>query len=400
LTLSSNRKLLTLFSSQERIDGRSFDQVRPISIDISVLPCTHGSALFTRGRTQSLVSLTLGGGQDEQRVEGIMEDEAKNLSFMLHYNFPPFSVGEVRPMRGPGRREVGHGHLAASALIPALPSREVFSYTIRLVSDILEADGSSSMATVCGSTMALMDGGVPIKEMIGGIAMGLLRNEKGDCIVLSDISGFEDAFGLMDFKVTGTDHKITAIQMDIKDHGGLSRQIFESALQQARRGRNHILDEMRKVLDKPKRELSTLVPRLVTFKIPSGKIGAVIGGGGKTIREIIETTGTNIDIESDGTVKILGGLEADLDKAVKWVKTLGGQIERGAIYKGPIRRIVDFGLFVELVPGQDGLVHVSNIPKSKQRSFARDYAVDEVVTVEVVEYDPSTERVRLRLLEE
>lgn len=389
-----------IFKFQKRIDGRTFNEIRPISIEVGVLPCTHGSSLFTRGRTQSLVSLTLGGGQDEQRVEGIMENEATKLSFMLHYNFPPFSVGELRPMRGPGRREIGHGYLAATAIRSELPSQEDFSYTIRLVSDILESDGSSSMATVCGSTMALMDGGVPIKSMVSGIAMGLLRNEKGDFVILSDISGFEDAFGLMDFKVAGTAQHITAIQMDIKHRGGLSKEIFISALQQARQGRNYILDQMKKVMDKPKKELSALVPKLITIKISTDKIGAVIGSGGKVIREIIDTTGTTIDIEPDGQVKIFGGPDADLDRAINWVKTLGGHIEKGTIYKGIVRRMADFGMFVELVPGQDGLVHVSNIPRSKQRTFAKEYTIGEPVSVEVLEYDSETNRIRLRLLED
>lgn len=389
-----------IISAKKRIDGRSFDEVRSITVEVGVLPCTHGSSLFTRGRTQALVSLTLGGGQDEQRVEAIMEDESKNIAFMLHYNFPSFSVGEVRPMRGPGRREVGHGYLAASSLTPILPGKEEFPYTIRLVSDILESNGSSSMATVCGSTMALMDGGVPIKEMVGGIAMGLLRNKKGELIILTDISGFEDAFGLMDFKVAGTADKITAIQMDIKHRGGLTREIFESALEQARGARSYVLDQMKKVMDKPKKELSSLVPKLITFKIVTDKIGAIIGTGGKTIREIIETTGTTIDVESDGQVKIFGGPEADLDRAVRWVKTLAGKIEKGAIYKGVVRRLADFGIFVELVPGLDGLVHVSNIPRDKQRSFMKDYTMGDKVSVEVVDYDPQSGRIRLRLLED
>lgn len=387
-----------IFSLGKRIDDRAFDQVRPISVEVGLLPFTHGSALFTRGRTQALVTATLGGGEDEQKIETIMDGEAEG-TFMLHYNFPPFSVGEVRPMRGPGRREVGHGHLAASALRRVLPDNKDFPYTIRIVADMLESDGSTSMATVCGSTMALMQAGVPITEMVSGIAMGLLKSSKGAFTVLSDISGFEDAFGLMDFKVAGTQNGITAIQMDIKYKGGLSRDIFEAALAQAKKGRIYILGEMQKCMTSPASELSPLVPKLVTVKVPQDKIGAIIGTGGKVIREIIAKTKTSIDIDETGLVKIFGGPDADLNMAINWVKTLGGQIEPGTIYHGKIKRLADFGLFVELVPGLDGLVHVSNIPRDKQRTFLRDYKIDDMVTVEVLEYDESTGRVRLRLIE-
>lgn len=387
-----------IFTLNKRIDGRAFDQIRPISVEVGLLPCTHGSALFTRGRTQALVTATLGGGDDEQKIESIMDHEPDG-TFMLHYNFPPFSVGEVRAMRGPGRREVGHGYLAASAIRKVLPNNKDFPYTIRVVADMLESDGSTSMATVCGSTMALMQAGVPIKAMVSGIAMGLLKSSQGKFIVLSDISGFEDAFGLMDFKVTGTEHGITAIQMDIKYKGGLSRDIFEAALAQAKKGRLHILGEMKKVMTAPASELSPLVPKLVTVKVPQDKIGAIIGTGGKVIREIIAKTNTSIDIDEDGLVKIFGAPGADIQMAINWVKTLGGQIEPGTIYHGKIKRLADFGLFVELVPGLDGLVHVSNIPRDKQRTFLRDYKVDDMVTVEVLEYDEATGRVRLRLIE-
>lgn len=388
-----------IFVKNQRVDGRDFDQVRPISIDVGLLPRTHGSALFTRGRTQALISVTLGGGQDEQRMEGIMEDDTTNGHFMLHYNFPPFCVGEVRPMRGPGRREVGHGYLAATAIRPMLPSKEDFPYTIRIVSDILESDGSSSMATTCGSTMGLMQAGVPIKKMVGGVAMGLLKSKKGDFKVLSDISGFEDAFGLMDFKVTGTEQGITAVQMDIKYKGGLTRDIFKAALEQARRSRIFILGEMKKVMDHPNPNLSDLVPKVVSFTVDSDKVGAIIGTGGKTIREIIDKTKTTIDID-EGLVKIYGTPEADMDLAIRWVKTLAGQIEVGSRFSGKIRRIAEFGLFVELVPGVDGLVHVSNIPREQQRNFASVYHVDDVVTVDIVDYDSMTGRIRLRLVEQ
>lgn len=387
-----------IFEQGRRIDNRAYDQIRDISIEVGLLPFAHGSALFTRGRTQALVTATLGGGDDEQKIETIMDHEATG-TFMLHYNFPPFSVGEVKPMRGPGRREVGHGHLAASALRKVLPDNKDFPYTIRIVADMLESDGSTSMATVCGSTMALMQAGVPISQMVSGIAMGLLKSTQGKFTVLSDISGFEDAFGLMDFKVAGTAQGITAIQMDIKYKGGLSRDIFEAALAQSKKGRMHILDEMKKVMSAPSPELSPLVPKLITVKVAPDKIGAIIGTGGKVIREIIAKTKTSIDIDGDGLVKIFGGLDADIDMAVNWVKTLAGQINSGTIYHGKIKRLADFGLFVELVPGLDGLVHVSNIPRDKQRTFLRDYKVDDMATVEVLEYDESTGRVRLRLIE-
>ncbi len=387
--------------SGKRIDGRAFDQIRNISLEVGVLPYAHGSALFTRGRTQALVSVTLGSGQDEQRFESIMDGDDDG-SFLLHYNFLPFCTGEVKPMRGPGRREVGHGHLAAAGLKFVRPDKASFPYTIRIVSDILESDGSSSMATACGSVAALMQTGVPIKKMIGGIAMGMLQSKKSsqEFVVLSDILGIEDAFGLMDFKVIGTDTGITAIQMDIKHKGGLSRALFESALEQARKGRLHIMAEMSKVISQPNKKLSDLVPRVETIKIDTDKIGAVIGSGGKTIREITEKTSTSIDIDQDGLVKIFGIPGAAIDHAVKWVKTLTGQITRGEIYTGKIRKVADFGMFVELVPGQDGLVHVSNLPKSVQKTFGRVYKVNDVVTVEVLDYDEVTGRISLRLKDE
>lgn len=387
-----------IFSRNKRIDDRAVDQIRPISTEVGLLPFTHGSALFTRGRTQALVTATLGGGDDEQKIETVMDYEPEG-SFMLHYNFPPFSVGEVRPQRGPGRREVGHGYLAASAIRQVLPNNKDFPYTIRVVSDILESDGSSSMATVCGSTMALMQAGVPIHAMVSGIAMGLLKSKDGRFMVLSDISGFEDAFGLMDFKVAGTQKGITAIQMDIKYKGGLAREIFEAALTQAKIGRMHILGQMQKVMSAPNPELSSLVPKLVTVKVNPDKIGAIIGTGGKVIKEIIAKTNTSIDIDSDGLVKIFGAPGAEIEQAINWVKTLAGQIDSGTRYTGKIKKLADFGIFVELVPGLDGLVHVSNIPKDKQRTFLRDYKVEDMVTVEVLEYDESTGRVRLRLIE-
>ncbi len=398
-TVLNTKMTSMIFKRNKRIDDRDFDQIRPISVEVGLLPFTHGSAMFKRGRTQALVTVTLGSGDDEQRSETLMGEEgARDGSFMLHYNFPPFSVGEARFLRGPGRREIGHGSLAASAFKYVRPTKEEFPYTIRIVSDILESNGSSSMATTCGATMALMQGGVPITKMVGGIAMGLLKQDS-EIRVLSDITGFEDAFGLMDFKVAGTDDGITAIQMDIKHKGGLTRDVFEKSLEQARLGRIHILNKMREVMSKPNPKLSDLVPQVTTFKINTDKIGAVIGSGGKTIREIIATTDTSIDIEPDGLVKVFGGVDAKTDVAIRWIKTLVGQIPKGDIFEGTIRRIADFGLFVELVPGVQGLVHISNIPRSKQRDFAREYKTDDVVTVEVLDYDDVTGRISLRVVD-
>jgi len=387
-----------IFAQGKRIDGRAYDQIRKITGEVGLLPFTHGSSLFNRGRTQALVSATLGGGQDEQRFDSLMSEEETG-SFMLHYNFPPFSVGETFPMRGPGRREVGHGYLAASAIRPMLPDKEDFPYTIRVVADMLESDGSTSMATTCGATMALMCAGVPVKAIVGGIAMGLLRSDDGQIAVISDICGIEDAYGLMDFKVTGTKKGVTAIQMDIKYKGGFSREVFERALAQAMQGRLHIIGEMCKVICEPRPELSDLVPKVTTVKIDPDKIGAIIGGGGKTIKEITETTKTQIDIEQDGLVKIFGGPDSDTARAVRWVKTLGGLIEEGDTYEGKVRRIAEFGLFVELVPGLDGLVHISNIPREHKHTFAKEYKVDDVVVVRVLNYDPATGRVGLKLIE-
>jgi polyribonucleotide nucleotidyltransferase len=387
-----------ILKSGKRVDGRDFTQVRPISTEVGILPFVHGSCLFKRGNTQALTSLTLGSSQDEQKVELLMGGDV-DINFILHYNFHSFSVGEVKSSRGPGRREVGHGYLALSGLKYVIPSKNDFPYTIRLLTDILESDGSTSMATVCSGTMALMDGGVPIKHMVSGVAMGLLKSTKGEFQAITDISGFEDAFGWMDFKVTGTDAGVTAIQLDIKNKGGLPKSVFNQALQQAKDGRIHILNEMRKALTTPRSELSDLVPQIVSLKIPTDKIGAVIGSGGKVIREIIDTTKVeSIDIDDDGTVRIFAGPQANLDQAINWVKTLAGQIEKGAIYKGKVRRHVEFGIFIELVPGQDGLLHISAIPKDKQNNLAQNYKADSEILVEVAEYDTHSGKIRLKLV--
>lgn len=384
-----------IFKKGNRVDGRAFEQVRPISVEVGVLPFGHGSAIFTRGRTQALVTTTLGSGHDEQRVETLMGDTIEK-SFMLHYNFPPFSVGEARPLRPPSRREVGHGFLALSAIRWMLPSRERFPYTIRLVAEMLESNGSTSMATVCGSTMSLMDAGVPIKKMVSGVAMGLMRSSEGQFQVVTDITGFEDAFGMMDFKVAGTTDGITAIQMDIKYKDGLPRQVMENALSQARRGRDHILGEMRTVMSKPNEELSEMVPKVVIVKVSTDRIGGIIGTGGKIVKEIVEKTGTSVDIEDDGSVKIFGVPGDKMDKAITWVKILGGAIEPGVVVDGRVRRVAEFGVFVEVAPGKDGLVHVSVIPREKQREMSKHYRVDESVKVEIMSYDDETGRIRLK----
>jgi len=386
---------------KKRVDGRDFKTIRHVAVEVGLLPFVHGSSLFTRGGTQALVSATFGSGEDAQRLENLMEGKEQTDTFLLHYNFPPFSTGEVRQSRGPGRREIGHGHLARSAFRFMLPEQADFPYTIRVVADILESDGSSSMATVCGTTMALMQAGVPLRKMVSGVAMGLLYSDaEGIFIPLSDITGFEDAFGLMDFKVVGTADGITAIQMDIKHKGGLDKTVFEQALQQGKDGRLSILRSMQQVMTKPNATLSDLVPKVVTIQISPDKIGAVIGSGGKTIREIIDVTKTAIDIEDSGIVKIFGGPDADIARAQLWVKVLAGKIEKGSVFNGEIKRIADFGLFIELVPGYDGLLHVSNIPKEMQKPLSKSFSIGQKVTVEVLDHDETTSRTSLKLVKD
>lgn len=377
-----------------RVDGRDFTTVRDIMTEVGLMPSVHGSSLFQRGQTQALVSATLGSGKDAQKIDDLWEDDPLEMSFMLHYNFPPFSVGEAKPLRGPGRREIGHGYLAASAVKRVLPDRKDFPYTIRLISDILESNGSSSMATVCGSTMALMDAGVPITDMVAGIAMGLLPVSAGKFQAITDITGFEDALGLMDFKVAGTRNGVNAIQMDIKYKGGFTREMFEKALAQAKDARLHILDEMCKVMSKPNAELSPLVPKMISLKIDANKAGAIIGSGGKIIKEIIEKTGTTIDIEGS-EVFIFGAPGSNIDLAVSWVKILADQIEVGAIFEGTIARTAEFGLFVDLAPGKAGLLHISKIAREKQNELDKHYPIGEQIKVRVLDYDTETGRIRL-----
>ena len=380
----------------KRVDGRDFTTVRDISTEVGFLSSVHGSSLFQRGQTQALVSVTLGSGKDAQKTDDIMSDEPVESSFMLHYNFPPFSTGEVKPLRGPGRREVGHGHLAQSALARVMPSKVEFPYTTRVISDILESNGSSSMATVCGTTMALMNAGVPIKAMVGGIAMGLLQGEPGVFQAITDITGFEDSLGLMDFKVAGTTEGINAIQMDIKYKGGLPRSVFGKALAQAKQARLHILGEMSKVMSEPSKEMSPLVPRFYSVSIDPNKVGGVIGSGGKIIKEIIEKTGTTIDIEGSD-VNIYGKNKEGIDLAILWVKILADQVEQGMILDGEIARIAEFGLFVDIAPGKAGLVHISKIAREKQNEMDKFYPIGSKIKVVVLDYEKESGKIRLGL---
>ncbi|MFY9203304.1 MAG: polyribonucleotide nucleotidyltransferase, partial [Limnochordia bacterium] len=350
LTKDLVRKMII---SGTRPDGRKRDEIRPISIKVGLLPRAHGSGLFTRGQTQVLTVCTLGLKSDEQLLDNLTDEDRKR--YIHHYNFPPFCVGEVRPIRSPGRREIGHGALAERALLPVIPNEEEFPYTIRLVSEVLESNGSSSQASVCGSSLALMDAGVPIRRPVAGIAMGLVKSDEG-IAVLTDIQGLEDALGDMDFKVAGTREGITALQMDIKI-GGVSDEILRNALAQARKGRLFILDKMEEVIDKPRPDLSPYAPRIITMEIPVDRIRDVIGPGGKTIRKIIEQTNVAIDIEDDGRVYIASTADGDGEKACRLIESYTKDVEVGSSYVGIVKRIMKFGAFVEILPGKEGLVH-------------------------------------------
>jgi polyribonucleotide nucleotidyltransferase len=374
-----------IVEQKRRIDGRGLADIRPISCEVEVLPRTHGSALFTRGETQALVVATLGTSSDEQRIDALVGETYKK--FMLHYNFPPFSVGEVKFLRGPGRREIGHGALAERAVSAVLPDDTKFPYTIRIVSEILESNGSSSMATVCGSSLALMDAGVPITAPVAGIAMGLIR-EQNEIRVLSDILGDEDHLGDMDFKVAGTAEGVTAVQMDIKI-GGVTREIMQNALYQARDGRLHILRAMQDALGTPRADVSAYAPRIVTLKIRPDRIRDVIGPGGKVIRGIIEETGVKIDVEDDGTVLIASADDAAMQKAVDWIRRLTAEAEVGKIYKGVVKKIMDFGAFVEILPGTDGLVHISQLAAERVARVRDVLNEGDEVLVKVLEVDKS-----------
>ena len=367
----------------QRVDGRSLTDIREITCDAGLLPRTHGSALFTRGETQALVTVTLGSREDEQMIDALSGLSYKG--FLFHYNFPPFSVGETTPLRGPGRREIGHGFLAEKAVTGVLPAREQFPYTMRVVSEILESNGSSSMASVCGASLALMDAGVPIKNHVAGIAMGLIQ-EKSKTAILSDILGDEDHLGDMDFKVAGTRDGITALQMDIKI-GGITKKVLDAALKQARDGRLHILGLMEKALAKPREGLSQFAPRFVAYKINEAKIKDVIGPGGRIIRGIVDKTGAKIDVSDDGMVTISGRDSTAVEEALQMVKDLTAEIEIGTVYHGPVKKIMDFGAFVELVPGTDGLVHISQMREERVEHVEDVLKEGDMVSVKVIGFD-------------
>ncbi len=368
---------------QKRIDGRGLSDIRPISCSVGYLARTHGSALFTRGETQALATTTLGTSMDEQRLDTL--EVRGNKAFYLHYNFPAFCTGEVKFMAGPGRREVGHGMLAERALAPVVPNKDDFPYTIRLVSEVLESNGSSSMASVCGGALSMMDAGVPIKAPVAGIAMGLIK-EDDKIAILSDILGDEDHLGDMDFKVAGTKEGITALQMDIKI-GGLDKGIMQQALQQAKEGRMHILGEMEKALTEPRDDLSKYAPRIVTIQINTEKIKDVIGPGGKMIRSIIDATGVSIDINDSGQVKIASSDEEAAKKAIKIIEDLVQEVEVGKVYLGTVKKIVDFGAFVEIFSGTDGLVHISQICERRINKVTDELSEGDEIVVKVIDVD-------------
>jgi polyribonucleotide nucleotidyltransferase len=382
------------FDEGVRIDGRDSKTVRPITIELGILPRAHGSALFTRGETQALVVVTLGTGDEAQRLDLLTGEEFKR--FMLHYNFPAFSVGEVKPMRGPGRREIGHGALAERAVKAVMPDEHQFPYVVRIVSEILESNGSSSMATVCGSSLALMEAGVPLKAPVAGVAMGLMQEGK-KVAILTDILGDEDHLGDMDFKVCGTEKGITALQMDIKIKG-LDRQVVDQALQQARDGRLFILDQMAKVIGAPRVELSRRAPRIVTFKVNPEKIKDIIGPGGKMIRSISESCSVKIDIEDDGSVLVAGFDQDRVRSAIGIIESLTQEAVIGKLYKGIVKRITDFGAFVEILPGTDGLIHISQLADERVRRVEDIVKEGDEVTVKVLDIDRQG-KIRLSLKE-
>jgi polyribonucleotide nucleotidyltransferase len=373
-----------IIEQKRRPDGRQFNEIRAISADVSLLPRTHGSALFTRGETQALVTATLGTADDEQRMDTLEGESFKR--FMLHYNFPPFSVGEVKFMRGPGRREIGHGALAERSILPIMPSEEAFPYTVRVVSDIMESNGSSSMATICGGILALMDAGVPIKAPVAGVAMGLVK--EGDAYaILTDIAGAEDHYGDMDFKVAGTEKGITGLQMDIKI-GGIDKKIMAEALAQAKEGRLFILGRMTECLQATRSEISPYAPRIITIQIPKDKIGGVIGTGGKVIRGIIEQTGVKIDIEDDGKVNIASTDTDSAQKAIRMIEDLVMEAEVGKTYLGTVTRLVDFGAFVEIFPGTEGLLHISEVADFRVEDINSELKVGDQIPVKVISIEP------------
>ena len=378
-----------VINNKRRPDGRPFDKVRDIWVEVGVLPRTHGSAIFTRGETQALVTTTLGTSDDQQRLE-TFEGEAKKR-FLLHYNFPPFSVGEVQFLRGAGRREIGHGALAERAISAMLPTEEDWPYTMRVVSDILESNGSSSMATVCGASLSLMDAGVPLKSPVAGVAMGLVK-EGNDYAILTDIAGAEDHYGDMDFKVAGTKDGITALQMDIKV-GGITAQIMREALAQAQRGRLHILEKMSEGITEHREKVSAFAPRIYTLQIPVDKIRDVIGPGGKMIRSIIEQTGVKIDVEDTGKINVASNDEASANRALQIIRDLTATAEVGKTYLGTVTRLADFGAFVEIIPGTDGLLHISEVAEHRIKDVRDELKEGDQVLVKVLAVEGN--RIRL-----
>ncbi len=372
-----------IIEDRTRIDGRTFTEIRPISSEVGILPRTHGSAIFTRGETQALVVVTLGTTSDNQRLDYIGGEEMR--SFMLHYNFPPYSVGEAKFLRGPGRREIGHGALARKALMAVLPRQEEFPYTIRVVSETLSSNGSSSMAAVCGGALSLMDAGVPVKDIVAGIAMGLLK-EGEEVVILSDILGDEDHAGDMDFKVCGTAKGVTAMQMDIKVDE-IDEAILRRALNQAREGRLHIIGKMKETLDHPRGELSLYAPRITCIRVKPDKVRTVIGSGGKNIRQIISETGVTIDVEDDGKISIASNNAEASAKAISMIKMLTEEAEIGNIYKGTVKKVVDFGAFVEIIPGTEGLVHISQLARERVNKVTDILQEGDEVMVKVLEID-------------
>ncbi|NWF98546.1 MAG: polyribonucleotide nucleotidyltransferase [Nitrospirae bacterium] len=372
-----------ILNENRRADGRKTDEIRNISSEIGILPRTHGSALFIRGETQCLAVVTLGTSEDEQKVDSLDGETYK--TFMLHYNFPPFSVGEVKPLKSPGRREIGHGNLAERAIKAVIPPKSQFPYTIRIVSDILESNGSSSMATVCGGSLALMDAGVPIKSHVAGIAMGLIK-EQDRVVILTDILGLEDHLGDMDFKVTGTDKGITAFQLDTKI-SGISREIMKEALEQARKGRIYILSKMNETISRPRESLAPYAPRIYTMQIKQDKIRDVIGSGGKVIRGIVEQTGVKIDIEDSGLINIASPDGESAQKAIEMINSITAEAELGKLYMGKVKRIVDFGAFVEILPGTEGLLHISQISDKRIAKVTDEIHEGDEILVKVIEID-------------
>ena len=380
---------------ERRPDGRKLDEIREISCEAGILPRTHGSGLFCRGQTKSLSILTLGAPRDVKLLEG-MEIVGKKR-FMHHYNFPPYSTGEIKPMRGPGRRDIGHGMLAEKALLPLIPSFEEFPYTIRIVSEILSSNGSTSMASVSSSSLALMDAGVPIKKPATGIALGLMQNAKGDYKILTDIQGPEDHYGDMDLKVAGTKDGICAIQMDVKITG-ISQKILKEVLEQGKRARLQILDKMAKVIEKPRPELSPFAPRILTIQISPEKIREVIGPGGRVINEIIEECGVSIDVEDNGKIFVTAEKEEAAKKAIAWIKNITREVKVGEIFQGKVKRILDFGAFVEILPGQEGLVHISQLAPYRVKRVEDIVKLGEILPVKVISIDEQG-RINLSLKE-